>query len=171
MSSKVAFIGGCADATFKPVKSTVEQIEAIPDYFGKGALIRYFSHLDKNECIGWLQQDCSADDRFVLVGHSWGGDTAYLVARDCKPTKLNLIITIDPVSLWTFSITKPENVQRWINVWVKGFQDYTDGIAVTGGHWGEMKTAENHMRSDVSHAMFADMLSPFLSDIKRVFSN
>ena len=61
-------------------------------------------------------KQANPDEPINLVGHSYGGDTAYLMARDSNYTIDNLV-TLDPVSHFTFDVSKPNNVTNWDNVY------------------------------------------------------
>ena len=173
MSSKskkmILFFGGAADGTFHNVKQPF-QAWTSNNYFGAGTTAKYFSHMDKSSAMKFVHENLAADGKLVLVGHSYGGDMAYLVARDTTAQAVECLVTVDPVSRWTFNIAKPAKVKKWINIWVKGFQDHTDLIAVVGGHWGEVQGAENYKVSDASHAQFATLLQPHLATIRNLLN-
>ena len=95
-----------------------------------------------------------------LVGHSYGGDTAYLVARDSNYTIDNLV-TLDPVSHFTFDVSKPNNVANWDNVYSNpnnyGVDDF---IADIGGQWGPVDDPNvNNYSSSASHGDVSGLIS------------
>ena len=81
------------------------------------------------------------NEPIVLVGHSWGGDTAAQVARNMSSEICNLtLITLDPVSgikpINLGDITKPERNNIWINVHPPvNWMDYVNSIPGVGA-WG-----------------------------------
>ena len=109
------------------------------------------------------------DEPINLVGHSYGGDTAYLVARDTKYTVDNLV-TLDPVSHFTYNISKPNNVSRWDNSYSnpKNYED-VDFIADIGGQWGRIDDPNvNNHSSSASHGDVAGLISALPSSAKSV---
>ena len=97
-------------------------------------------------------KQANPDEPINLVGHSYGGDTAYLVARDSNYTIDNLV-TLDPVSHFTFDVSKPNNVTNWDNVYSNpnnyGVGDF---IADIGGQWGHVDDPNvNNHSSSASH--------------------
>ena len=81
-----------------------------------------YSWTDKNEIISKIQdvKRNNPNEPINLVGHSYGGDTAYLVARDSGVQNDN-ILTLDPVSRFSNGAgNKPSNVSSWTNIRTTG---------------------------------------------------
>ena len=97
-------------------------------------------------------KQANPDEPINLVGHSYGGDTAYLVARDSNYTIDNLV-TLDPVSHFTFDVSKPNNVANWDNVYSNpNNYGVSDFIADIGGQWGPVDDPNvNNYSSSASH--------------------
>ena len=92
------------------------------------------------------------DEPINLIGHSYGGDTAYLIARDTTHN-MNNLVTLDPVSHFTYDISKPERVSNWDNVYSNPHNyDPSDFVADIGGQWGPVKDKRvNNIPSEKSH--------------------
>lgn len=93
----------------------------------------------------------AAGQKIVLVGHSWGGDRAILLAQENPDIPIELLVTLDPVSRKGKS-PKPANVKRWDNIYI----DYSiaDGssanlIARTGGPWESCPGADYNQALNV----------------------
>ena len=155
---KTYYIGGAGENTFGgPMQSTTcsqcgAQITGGTPY----------SWTDYDDILADIEATKQADpnEPINLVGHSYGGDTAYLVARDSSYTVDNLI-TIDPVSHFTFDVSKPGNVGNWDNVYSNpnnyGVDDF---IADVGGQWGPVNDPNvNNISSPASHGDFGGLAS------------
>ena len=97
----------------------------------------------KDEVINKIKEikEKNPSESINLVGHSYGGDTAYLVARDCGYS-IDSLVTLDPVSHFTFDITKPSNVNDWTNVVAsESGMSWGDVVAGIGGAWGEINAS------------------------------
>jgi pimeloyl-ACP methyl ester carboxylesterase len=125
------FVGGAGDASSGIVQSYYAQYhQTNPDS-------AYYSWEDLNAI---LQDIASAapNDPINLIGHSYGGDTAATAARKtCR--KVNLLITIDPVSHFhNFDMQAIANaVNTWVDVDAEGnnpFQ-WSNLISGLGGAW------------------------------------
>ncbi len=84
-------------------------------------------------------------DRLAIVGNSWGGHTAYEVARTLAtsdhPLALDLVVFLDPSSTGRALVpprTRPVTINRSVNY-------YTRNRFV----WGPLKIAENHDNIDL----------------------
>lgn len=95
-----------------------------------------YSWTDKNEIISKIQdvKRNNPNEPINLVGHSYGGDTAYLVARD-SGVQIDNILTLDPVSRFSNGAgNKPSNVSSWTNIRTTGDSyGFNDHIADLGG--------------------------------------
>ena len=106
----------------------------------------------KEDTFDWSQRGAIEDqikkileenkcEPIVLIGHSWGGDTAAQVARNMSPEICNLtLITLDPVSgvkpRNLNNIQNPKRNNIWINVHPSAtVMDYVNSIPGIGA-WG-----------------------------------
>ncbi|HBH52237.1 MAG TPA: hypothetical protein DDY91_10125 [Planctomycetaceae bacterium] len=87
----------------------------------------------------------SPRDRLAVVGNSWGGHTAYEVARTLaasdRPLALDLVVFLDPSSTGR-ALVPPRNRPITIN---RSVNYYTRNRFV----WGPLKIAENHDNIDL----------------------
>ncbi len=115
-------------------------------------VVRYFAHDAENRAVRVILEHLreNMSGPVIIVGHSWGGDTAMDAANALNKVgpgvKIELAVTLDAVS-WgdmqqNFGGLKTKNIQKWINVWNKG-TGVTDLVATLGGHWGDETGAEN----------------------------
>ena len=128
-------------------------------YIG-GAMERTLSQLEgfKNDVGAAIAFDCkdhSAIEQYiknyvkdhpcesiVLIGHSYGGDTAMDVAASLKetPCLCLYIVTLDPVShldtdTWFWFDPRTDNIQEWLNIYQEtGVEDVIFDIPLVG--WG-----------------------------------
>ena len=81
-----------------------------------------------------------------------------MVARDCGRT-INTLITLDPVSNFTYNITMPDGVCDWYNIYVTG-ENYGlgDFIADIGGQWKDVNGATNIAASGLQHGDVMGMM-------------
>ena len=132
--------------------------------------------------IDWIRRHWRSTPEptpIVLIGHSYGGDTAYDVARSLSRSMKPTLITLDPVSEDAWStvgipmligvnwrddeMPKPTH-KKWINVYRKarnwnfwiggslqvGGPGACDDIARFGGMWGRQHNATS-IRFDGTH--------------------
>ena len=116
-----------------------------------------YAWTDKNEIIAYINT-LPPSEPITIVGHSYGGDTAYLVARDCGRS-IDALVTFDAVSNFTYNITPPPDVAEWYNIYVTGGNyGLGDLIADIGGHWGNIDGATNIGVPDIQHGDVAGMM-------------
>ena len=152
------FVGGFGDSTSQIVQS----------YYANYAL----THPD-SAYYQWTQQSAieadinstPAGDPVNLIGHSYGGDTAAAAAlHTCG--RVNLLITIDPVSRWHYRGMQniANAVNNWVDVDAEGgslFQP-SNFIAGIGGAWDGAPNgiANTYIQDDlVNHEDFSQMMN------------
>jgi pimeloyl-ACP methyl ester carboxylesterase len=104
-----------------------------------------------------------ADARINLIGHSYGGDTAAKAAAAAS-RPINLLVTIDPVSLIRPSkATVEAHVNHWIDVdaVTGGRGGVANDIAGIGGAWNAWPegTANVFARVAADHNEFTKMMT------------
>lgn len=161
----VVFVGGAGDRNSAIVYNEYERLKFSHPEISS----RYFSH-DENPPIENYIKSLPEGAPVTLIGHSWGGDTATQVAR-ALPKRIDTLITIDPVSLFTpffhsyDSIAK--SVRRWINVNAvpDGKPSPGDKVARWGGRWGggPAGAATNSIFMNAHHEQFSRMLNQLKS--------
>lgn len=146
------------DAIFAAVRSVQEMLPP-----GRSA---YFSHLDDRALLRAAMAR-PPGRKLVLVGHSWGGETAARVAvrlaRAGRPVAL--LVTVDPVKR---VLTRKflEDVRaaapNWVNILATGGDalERSNVIASIGGPWGEKPRglADAHIAAPFAHREFAALM-------------
>ena len=149
----------------------------------------------KKECIRWgvgqllpgwarrraeeIASDWEANGRprVVLVGYSYGADSAYQVAQRLRPEVSPKLITLDPVSRrgrrHSSRIPKPEAAGRWVNVYTKPAPERDrddvkacDITAYLGVGWRNDTSADRNILSSGNHCDFRHMLSLVQDEIR-----
>jgi hypothetical protein len=173
-SPLLIFYGGFRDENTQIVKNLKEKIEKIYTQSPKMKylVVEYYPWDKYTESINYIQNHLKnyPNSPIVLVGHSYGGDTAYVVARSLG-AKVQLLVTLDPVgksgidnkkdcsSEYPSSSnrrtqsqieceqakkqrSKPSNVVNWVNIWVTGAGTGSDVIAQVGEPWNKQQNAD-----------------------------
>ncbi len=166
----VIFVGGLYDqGQGGPVKSYSEDFKN--SFRGRGADVQYFTHDQKDLIVEYIN-GLSAFQPVVLVGHSYGADTAYDVVL-AVPARISTLITIDPVGgpdrnyFGIREALRPRGV--WINVNATGGSSFRrdNMIAGVGGAWNNspasMATYHYEM-SITSHGGFRAMMYDLCRD-------
>jgi len=136
----IIYVGGAGEGSIHDAGK-----KAMDDFYGSDKY-HMFYWTQESEIEDFINKQ-SKNDKIILIGHSYGGDTAENVAHDITDRKIDKLITLDPVSFWDFSGSKPENVNNWYNVIAEDDQyTWNDFIADVGGQWGkESGTAFNYV--------------------------
>ncbi|WP_447887918.1 hypothetical protein [Serratia fonticola] len=195
LKTLVVFIGGAMDASFQPLLKFVfapyekKNGRDTKDNSGKVITQRKqdvaYSEHGGGKVAPLMKEWHAAGQKIVLVGHSWGGDRAVLLAQENPDIPIELLVTLDPVSRKGKS-PKPANVKRWDNIYI----DYSiaDGssanlIARTGGPWESCPGADynlalnanlnvdkdgNEVKSLANNYGHADALQMFLDERNKV---
>lgn len=127
----------------------------------------------------------------ALLGHSYGGDTAYKVANSIKEKNSLLLVTLDAVGHSGINNNincpefydqacekekkqrlRPSSVLVWYNVWVSGAATFGDIMSNLGGAWREQTNAtknifiKNSPHGDLNNLIDPtdDIVSAFLSE-------
>jgi RHS repeat-associated protein len=153
------FIGGLTDSTFASVKN---YYDVYSSKFGNSAYFEY----DQADAIMALIDRQPVDEPINLIGHSLGGSTAADIAAAAK-RRINLLITIDPVSVRREYSEQDmcnvrQNSDRWINVnAMPAHWNPSDIIAHAGYKWGNlpMGFATTFITSPANHGDFGDMMN------------
>ncbi|MEM9149920.1 MAG: alpha/beta hydrolase [Cyanobacteria bacterium P01_F01_bin.3] len=155
--------GGGGDSSWSHnVESWAESlIKKTPYSQIEGLTVKYFPFTDNfipignnDEAVDFINQHIADNPNspVVLVGHSYGGDTAYEAIKLINQ-KVDLLITLDPVSNFRPSQrSKPPNVSTWINVWTSHSNTGSDVIAEIGGDWDNQDSANDNIEiSGIPH--------------------
>ncbi|WDM85780.1 hypothetical protein K6025_04645 [Ehrlichia sp. JZT12] len=127
-----------------------------------------------------------AQQKICLVGHSWGGNTEYVVTKKLETTIIDLMCTIDPVSRAGVGgkLPKPYNLKRWYNVAIdykKAKFSLNNLIAQLGGPWFYCDHADDNFIVDTveinghlvsaDHAMAKEFFYIYLNEFVKNFAN
>jgi pimeloyl-ACP methyl ester carboxylesterase len=154
----LAMIGGMGDATHAATR-------AVHDSLPPGRS-HYFSHLDDGQLFQAAMAR-PAGQALVLVGHSWGGETAARVAIRLGRAgrEVALLVTVDPVKRVLtdgFLAALRECVGVWVNIRATGGEklDHSNLVAAIGGPWGDRPKAfaDRHIDAPFAHREFAALL-------------
>ena len=120
-----------------------------------------------NRIIPWkLHEQIDVNDPVTLIGHSYDGDTAAEVAL-ALPGRINMVITIDPVSLIKPDYQQLSTATTWIDVNAVGGSIFqrSNIIAGFGGAWGSGPNgvAAAYLPVNTVHANFSGMMSSICS--------
>jgi pimeloyl-ACP methyl ester carboxylesterase len=162
----VIFVGGAGDSFMALVRTAADAYqEEHPDH-----QVEYFDVDEGPRLLSRLRDHRRQPDAspIVLIGHSWGGDTSYEVARQITEAgSIDLWITLDAVSRFTSApADKPASVVSWINVFANyrarpRAADCTwlgDFLGTAGGRWLRRPGAVN-VRAGTCHVDLEGMMN------------
>ena len=143
----VVFIGGFADA----LNRNVARVFCAYDERWEHTRKLYLSHDEGVERLKRTVLERAAGAPIALVGHSYGGNAAYLLAEAlADEADVRLLVTLDPVSgeRERSQAPRPPGVRRWINVRVGSAPGLSScGLAgAIGGAWGPQPAADADLR-------------------------
>jgi pimeloyl-ACP methyl ester carboxylesterase len=157
---------------------------------GKGVDVRYFTWDQENESMNAVKEHLRnyPSSPVVMIGHSYGGDTAFKVADKLgKDVSIKLLVTLDPVGnyygvnnkqdcrdeyptgsgrisqqekqceLQRRQRRKPDNTEKWINVWAKGASTLGDAISSLGDRWDGQANADQDVPTEFPHGEASSM--------------
>ena len=105
----------------------------------------------------------------VLIGHSYGGDTAYVVAKELPGSYELTLITLDPVARKGVSnkLSK-RSVSRWVNLYRSAKEWSADNaIAWIGISWRKQRYADRNLVFEGHHNSVAQMMQRVRSEVTR----
>lgn len=111
--------------------------------------------------------------RVVLIGHSWGADAAVHAVTRKTAAKVDLLVTLDPVSRKMAPAKALHNVGHWHNVHldyrVAPYLDSSNMVARVGGPWERVAVANENIPCplDLNHADAAAMFDRFVLPVLR----
>ena len=89
------YIGGAADTRTRLVAAFAEARAAKLVHSHREA--HYFPHYAPRRARHLALRHIEAGRQVVLIGHSWGGDTALRVLKGVAPERIPLLVCVDPV--------------------------------------------------------------------------
>ncbi|MBW6398701.1 alpha/beta hydrolase [Roseomonas sp. HJA6] len=134
--------------------------------------VEYASH-DQPARIRSLIETAAPGTRVVVVGHSWGADTAAQIvdrlAREGRP--IDMLVTVDPVGPFLsddFFRRVRAGAREWINVNAadRNPSNPSNQIAELGGQYGQrpQRFASQHFDAPFAHGDFEAMIKRILPD-------
>jgi len=189
--SLLVLYGGAMDDYAKVVKDIAARLIA-----GLDVAVMYFNHHERGIAHASIENHLRRHPHapVVLVGHSWGGDTAYNVAAQMPPGSPRLLVTLDAVggsaypglNLGPFREHLRAPAEEWMNVWLAppgavncvlllGYLwNWHNCISATGAKWGHQDQADNrevlrgsHEKVDLMLEMVADEVAGALSCVDK----
>lgn len=168
----VVFVGGLFDGAYRPVGDIFDRAkrDAPPN-----TQVEYVSH-DAPSRIRKLIEEASPGTRIVVVGHSWGADTAAeVVGRLGRQGHLiDMLVTVDPVGNGLsedFMRRVRAGSREWINVNAVGGSptEASNLIADAGGRYRRLPQgfASQHFDAPFTHGNFDAMVTQILPDGRR----
>lgn len=178
----IVMFGGCRDGEHHAVLNGVytPYVNKIKQNLRYGQYAKYFAynHIKEAKLFIYNLLKVSPYAKIALVGHSLGGDATFRLARvlaeELPELKIDLIITLDPVTLKDDSHneryhrrrlgeslppensrasipSRPDNVFEWINVPIKPWSGKGNWFVETGGiQWRDQPEATNII-TDFTH--------------------
>ncbi len=162
----VIFVGGLLDGTTELAKGISNAIQNDARASQAAVEVQYASHDEPSRLRSWIR-DAQPGTRIVVVGHSWGADTAaQTVARLGQEGRLvDLLVTIDPVGRGLsddYLRRVRAGALEWVNVNAAGGDrsNFTNQIAEAGGAYGSrpQRFASQHIDTPFAHGDFGPML-------------
>ncbi len=165
----VVFVGGALDARSAIVSRFRDEFGGqIPN--GRSIYVPHDGRLEILRQIG----DVPYGTRIVLIGHSWGGDTAARVAAELgqRGRPVDLLVTVDPVGSAGKATDNPmradflrsvsDGAREWINVEAVGGGSFerSNMLAAVGGPYGDgpREFATRHVQANIRHGEFGGLL-------------
>jgi pimeloyl-ACP methyl ester carboxylesterase len=158
----VAVIGGFGDPKWRHAPGLLERRGS--DFGSRRA--DAFEHFERDRLMAEIARQ-PAGTRIVLIGHSWGADTAAQVAATLgqQGRPIDTLVTVDAVGRGLsddFFGRVSAGTGRWINIHAVGGGALAlpNVIARIGGPYGDRPAAfaTEHLRLPYDHAAFQSML-------------
>lgn len=170
----VVFVGGGGDRDISRIVMSL-QIEFANKPRHKGVISKYYDHTQSAIAVNDIAsfREKSPRSPILIIGHSWGGDTAMDIANDLdeKGISVELLVTLDPASWFDvqeiLQIYRSKNIREWVNVYVSGVANIDDIIANIGGKWGAESQADLNIDANeyrgISNIRHGDARNMFLN--------
>ncbi|MAA80929.1 MULTISPECIES: alpha/beta fold hydrolase [unclassified Hyphomonas] len=125
----------------------------------------YFPHYALRRILNLARQHADAGRTLILVGHSWGGDTALRVLKALQPRRVDLLVCVDPVPKSRLNPPPtPRNARRIIHVDARpSHPNRSDQVKEMGQWFGgtlrrRLSSADTRIVADLNHFAFAQMM-------------
>ena len=180
-----AWLEGCPTEDLRPltlilggfVDACVAQAYAVAALWPPELAVRqdvyYREHPEGRDALDLVRFYAGRGLPVIVVGFSWGGDTAvHAVARRTN-APIDLLVTLDPVSRKGPPRAPLPHVRHWVNVCLDyakaSWRVRSNLIARIGGPWGPVAVAqENHIADPtLTHAQALDLFQGYALDAVR----
>mgnify|MGYP003624309357 CR=1 FL=1 len=161
------YIGGAADGQSRIVTSYVTARQNALRTSGGTRTAVWFSYFDLHGALSHCMNALSDGREVVLVGHSWGSDTALKIAHQL-PAPVALLAGVDPVmrhgSLFMSVSKKPRNAKKVVHVDARPIRpDRSDAVKAIGIVMGlglapAFRHADIRIDTQLNHWAFAHMI-------------
>jgi pimeloyl-ACP methyl ester carboxylesterase len=125
----------------------------------------YFPHYASRRTLHLARRYIESGRSLVLVGHSWGGDTALRVLRALRPHSVDLLVCVDPVPKSRLNPPPaPRNADRVIHVDANPrHPNRSDQVKEIGQWFGgtlhrRLSVADARIVADLNHFAFSQMM-------------
>ena len=159
------YIGGAGDTRTRLVATFAETRQRM---FAHDAhrKAHYFPHYAPHRCLKCARQAVAAGRRLLIVGHSWGGDTALRVLRSLNPEFVDLLVCVDPVPKSRLNPPPtPRNARHIIHVDARPTRPNQSDSVKDLGQWiggtlhRRLAIAHTQIVADLNHFAFAQMMA------------
>lgn len=161
------YIGGAADGQSRIVASYVQARQEALRTSGGARTAVWFGYFDLHGAISHCTDALSEGRQLVLVGHSWGSDTALKIAHQL-PDPIALLAGVDPVmrhgSLFMGVSGRPRNAKTVVHIDARPKRlDRSDFIKAMGVVMGlglapAFRRADIRIDTQLNHWAFAKMM-------------
>jgi pimeloyl-ACP methyl ester carboxylesterase len=159
----VIFVGGGGDAKSGIVSGFEDSLAVRTELGHRGTA--YFANDEQAAIIARINAE-PQETRIVLVGHSWGGDTAAQAAAALgqQGRPVDTLVTVDPVGRGLsddYLRRVRAGSREWVNIHARAaVRDRSDAIADAGGRYGDWPRAHatRHIEAPLNHGDFDGLL-------------
>ncbi len=136
----VVFVGGFMDGLFCCMLKLAKEyckLNPLQDVW-------YATHDSAKQIHKIIKSYNNDGKKIVLLGHSWGGDSAAHILSKNQDIHVDMLVTLDPVSK-KGPPPKTENMGKWINIFVYygiSSSHHSNLLAKIGGPWGNVLNAD-----------------------------
>lgn len=156
------YIGGAGDTRTRLVAAFAEARQR--QLARTQGVAHYFPHYAPRRALGLARRRLDEGRPLVLVGHSWGCDTALRVLAKL-PAKADLVICADPVSKSRLNPPpRPRNARQVLRIDARPLRpDRSDKVRALGHFFGgtlrhTLSGAHAHVMLDLNHFAFWQMM-------------
>ena len=157
------YIGGAGDTRTRLVASFAEMRAHKLAHTKREA--HYFPHFASRRAEQLARRHAAAGRQVILIGHSWGGDTALRLARRLAPMRIPLLVCADPVPKSRLNPPpRPENADHVIFIDARPTHPNRSDNIKGFGQWvcGTLKQrlagAHTSIVADLNHFSFSQMM-------------